>query len=227
MEHQYIDFHDPQELIDVFKKLADERLSNPKICWYKDFLQFGNFFSPIQFKNNEDRKRFAALKYNAMKDIAIRLGLDHFLNVPSSRGTKMNVLSSKWEREHVLPLMIEHILPITEYDEMASFFSSYSFFCGRRDWTWGKHAIDIAPYPEFKSFSPIYLDIASLCEANDAETVKLIIEYQGCAYGSGNREVLYPKGWSMEKYQESLTDEDKELIRLDKERLEKLHNHIG
>ncbi|RKJ27626.1 hypothetical protein D7X33_42785, partial [Butyricicoccus sp. 1XD8-22] len=122
------------------------------------------------------------------------------------------------------------IIPITDFDQMDDFFRTHVFFMGRRDWQEGyRQDFEIPPYPEFKRLSPSYFDIACLCEAEDEKAVKLILDYSGSVYGYSEKNsdltFLYPNGWSMEKYESTLTDKDRELIRKDKERLKRLHSH--
>lgn len=223
---EYVDWHTPEEVVDTYQEQMETLLLSPNICWYTDVLQLRNFHGPIRFRSNEDRERWYELKKEITKQASIQLGLNHFLNVPSSRGPKMSSLSS-WAKKHVLPIIAEHVISISDYDEMENFFREHSFFFGRRDWDWGKSTFPLAPYPVFKSFSPTEFKIACFCEAQDQKTVALILEYMGYASGGGihkDRKVIFPKGWSMEKYNDSLTADDIDLIYSDIERLDRLHN---
>lgn len=226
---EYIKFHTVDELIEEYRNSANELLAKPGVCWYKDFLELRNFYGPIQFKEEEDRKQFRIEKDKVTKEVALKLGLDHFMNVPSSRGHQMNSISSKWAKKHVLPVIAEHVIPITDIDEMESFFESHVFCFGRRDWDWENScSFNVPAYPEFKKFSPTEFDLACLTQAEDEKTVALIFKYMGHSSGWGimdGRTVIYPHGWSMEKYEESLTEEDLEIIQKDKERLARLHNY--
>src|SRR5690606_25928488 len=113
-------------------------LSKPDVCWYKHVLPAINFGPlPIRYKDEQTKQAVIKKKYEIIKDVATILGLDHFLNVPSSRGQKITAFSSKWAKENVLPLVVELVKPINDYDEMQDFFESHIFFFGRRDWDWG------------------------------------------------------------------------------------------
>lgn len=228
IKHQYIKFHTVEELADEYQAKMDHWLNKPDVCWYNDILQVRNFFGPIRFKDKNDQKAFYLEKNRITKEAAKQLGLNHFINKPSSRGHKMSPFDSKWTKEHVLPTIVEHVISITDIDEMYQFFREHTFFFGRRDWNWDKSPVQTAPYAEYRAFLPTEFDLACLCEAKDLKTVKLIMDYQGSAFGGDlmNRKIIYPNGWSYERYEATLTDEDKELIKKDKERLARLHGEI-
>lgn len=231
IQGEYLKFHTVEELVQEYQQKIEEILSKPNFCWYKNILSISNFFGPYQYRNEQDRQLFYQRKQEIDKEVACRLGLKHFLEVPSSRGEKMKILSSKWARKYVIPIIVERVLAMDDYDEVQEFFKNAVFFCGRRDWDWED---DVAPYPEFKKLQFSKLEIASLAQAKDEETIKLVLDYAGCVFLSSNYNqhlkenefIIYPEGWSFEKYEESLTDEDKEKIRLDQERLKRLHNEI-
>src|SRR5690606_6307513 len=161
-------------------------------------------------------------KKRVTKEIAYRLGLEHFKNVPTSRGSKMSSLDSKWQQENVLPLIAKHVIPMMDMDEIEEFFRSHAFFCGRWDW----NSKGAPPRPEVKGFYPTEFELACLSQATDEKTVKEIFDYMGCSMGSGVSEgktLIFPDGWSKEKYYESLTEEDKRILEEDRLRLERLH----
>lgn len=221
-----LDYHTPEEAIEEYQIAVEKLLKQDKKCWYNDFLSARNHMGPCEFKTDEDSRRFSKMKKEVTKEAAITLGLDHFLNVPSSRGHKMGRFDSRWEKKHVIPMIAERIIPMTDYDDVEDFFKTHIFFCGRRDWTWGKSSSPIPPYPEYKTISLSEFDIACLAEASDEKTVALILSYtggSGSSYNNQNLKILYPAGWSHKKYQESLTFDDLELIYLDLERLDRLH----
>lgn len=226
----YLDYHTVDEVVDEFKTMVDHALNQPDVSWYENVLPVVNHGAiPIRVKDEETKKQMYRQQKEIIKEATKKLGLKHFLQVPSSRGHKMNPFSSKWSRQHVLPTVIQYVKTITDYDEMESFFNNHVFFFGRRDWNFGKSTIPIPPYPEFKRLTPGYFDIACLCEATDDKTIELILEYSGVVFGYSEREngqlkYIYPQGWSMERYESTLTDEDKKLIEEDQERLKKLHS---
>lgn len=225
IKEEYINFHTVEELIDDYQISIKSLLSKPNLCWYKDFLQLRNFSGPRRFKNKSDKDRFYNEKSKITKEVALQLGLNHFINVPSSRGHKMSAISSKWARKYVIPTLAKYVIPITDIDKMESFFKNHTFFFGRRDWDW-EGLSNIPAYPTFKAFSPTEFELACLTQVEDENTLKMIFDYLGYATGSGlleNRRIVFPEGWSIERYEESLTEEDKELIGLDKERLKRLH----
>lgn len=221
---EYIDYHTVEEVISSYKKALSKVLKKEDVCWYNDILPVVNFASsPIRYKNEKERKMIYKEKEKVIKDVALSLGLEHFINKPSARGPKLTAFGSKWSREYVLPMVAEQIIPITDYDEMKAFFYNHVFFFGRRDW----ENENTAPYAVFKSLMPSYLELASLCEANDLKTVQLIFEYVGFVTGiAKGKIVLYPSGWSMERYEKTLTTDDKILIQQDQERLKRLHEKI-
>lgn len=158
-KREFLDYHTPEEAIENYQIVIESLLNRDKKCWYKDFLSARNNAGPCEFKTEEDRERFSKMKKEVTKEAAITLGLDHFMNVPSSRGHKMNQFDSKWEKKHVIPMIAEKIIPMTDYDDVEEFFKTHSFFCGRRDWTWSKSPTPTPPYPEYKTVSLSEFDI--------------------------------------------------------------------
>jgi|SRR5690625_3995530 len=222
---EFVKYHTFNELIDEYEDILSKAVAQHNVCWYENILPIVNHAcSPIRYKSEELKELIYQKKEEIIKKVVIDLGLKHFLNVPSSRGLKMTAFGSKWSKENVLPVVIENVKGIDDYDAMKEFFYNNFFFFGRRDWDWGYK--NIAPYPEFKRLMPSYLELAALSEATDSDDIKLIFDHVG--YSSGGRlheqSVIYPKGWSYEKYKQSLTDGDKELIQEDRERLNRLHN---
>lgn len=233
IKDEYLIYHTPEEVIEEYRQVIDSVLARPSYSWYEDILPVVNFGPmPIRFKSDEERNLIYKLRKEVVKETTIKLGLKHFIEVPSSRGHKMNPFPSKWARKYVLPMIAELVIPITDYDEMENFFNAHVFFMGRRDWDRDGYRSDykIPPYPEFKKLCPGSFDIACLCEAKDEKTVELVLDYSGSSYGYTEKVrddliYLYPQGWSMERYQSSLTNTDKELIKQDQERLKKLHSN--
>lgn len=228
---EHLTYHTADELIKEYEDTMNRVLSRPVANWYNHVLPVMNFnSSPIRWKNDNVREEVSKAKKEINKKAAQTLGLKHFLEVPESRGSRMKCLDSKWEKKHVIPKIADLVIEITDFDEMEDLFRNHAFFCGRRDWTWGKSTIPIAPYPEFKRLMPTVFDIACLCEAEDEKTVQLILEYAGCAFGyferlNPNMKYVYPDGWSMKEYEATLTFEDIELLIEDRERLKRLHDH--
>lgn len=218
-----LDYKTAEEVAEEYQNILQEILSRKSYCWYSDILSVRNNIEPFEFSSEEERQRFYELKAEITKETVLTLGLNHFLNVPSSRGMKMNRFSSKWEKKHVIPFIASLVIPITDYDEMKAFFKNNAFFCGRRDWAW---EMQTTPYPEFKTIMLTEFDVAALCEAKDEKTVSLILSYTGgswCNSGSEKYKILYPDGWSYERYQSTLTFDDVDLIFADMERLNRLH----
>jgi hypothetical protein len=230
---EHLLYHTPEEIINEFKERVDTVISQSNISWYEDVLPVINSGSmPLRYKNESVREQINQMRYEVIKETAFKFGLKHFIEVPSSRGHKMNPISSKWAKKNVLPLIAELVIPITDFDDMKNFFRTSVFFMGRRDWDRSGYAknYDIPPYPEFRRLSPSYFELACLCEAVSMEHVKLILDYSGSIFGHHEKEAkklkyIYPEGWSYKKYEESLTEKDKEIIAKDKERLKRLHSH--
>ncbi|GIN91899.1 hypothetical protein J6TS1_49990 [Siminovitchia terrae] len=71
---------------------------------------------------------------------------------------------------------------------------------------------------------PLYLETAALWSSYRCQNY-LIFDYVGYMSGGGvtkEKKVLYPSGWSMVRYEESLTGSDRRLIHEDQERLRRL-----
>lgn len=228
VDENLIDYHTPEELADFLYENMENIMLEDKKCWYTDFLPVINHSGAIRYRNKEDKEKFWELKSEIIKTFAIKLGLKHFLTVPSSRGHMMGRFSSKWEKKHVIPFIAEKVIPMTNFDEIEKFFKEHAFFCGRRDWVWGDQGnMKTAPYPEYKSIMLSAFDIACLVEATDVKTVALILSHTGgawCNYNSDRYKILYPDGWSYQRYLNSLTPNDLEVIFKDIERLDRLHN---
>ncbi|KRG13913.1 hypothetical protein ACA30_13375 [Virgibacillus soli] len=211
-----------EELISNYRENMESLLQRKDVCWYKYVLNLRNFHGPIRYKDKETKDEYYRQKDRITKEAALRLGLEHFRNIPSSRGMKMSHLDSTWQKEHVLPLITKHALPIMDIDEMEQFFKEHVFFCGRWDW----NTKGVPPRVDIKGFIPTEFDLACLCQAKDEKTVKEIFDYMGCSMSSGVKEgkiLLFPEGWSKEKYYESLTEKDKQTLEEDRLRLERLH----
>lgn len=194
-----LDYHTAEEAIEGYQTAIEELLSREKKCWYNDFLSARNFSGPCEFKSKEDKDRYHKMKHDITKEAAITLGLDHFINVPTSRGHKMNRFDSKWEKKHVIPMIAERVIPMTNYDDVEEFFRTHAFFCGRRDWVWGASNIPIPAYPEYKTVMVSQFDIACLAEAKDEKTISLTLSYTGGSWSNHDTEryrILYPEGWS-------------------------------
>src|SRR5699024_12504712 len=73
-------------------------------------------------------------KHEMIKDVTLKLGLKHFLEKPKSRGGKMNPINTKWAKDNVLPIIIENVQIIEDFDEMENFFNENVWFLGRLDW---------------------------------------------------------------------------------------------
>jgi hypothetical protein len=219
----YLAFHTVDEVVEPFRQEMRRKLASPDVNWYKNVLDLANgSYGPIRWKDDEVKEEASRQMHEISKKAAMELGLKHFIEVPSSRGAKMDPFDSKWSRKHVLPVIAEKVIPITDYEEMDNFFRSHMIFFGRDDWK----PYGDTPYPNFKQLLPSMFHLACLCEAKDEKTVKLILDYAGSSYGrkeTSDFTYLYPEGWSYERYLESLTDEDKEKIRQDQDRLKRLH----
>lgn len=226
---QYLIYSTADELVDEYREKMNKALSDPDVSWHYTILPIINSAArPVRWKNEKVKAEVSRRKREINKKAATELGLKHFIEVPSSRGIKMNPFGSKWSRKHVLPKVAEYVIPITDFEEMYNFFHEHAFFFGRRDWDWNDSTTPA--YPEFKKLLPSLFDIACLCEAGDEKTIKLILDYAGCTYGGfkyKNPDItyVYPDGWSMERYAETLTAEDKKVIEEDQERLKRLHSY--
>lgn len=230
----YLDYHTVDEVKSQFKHQLEQVLNQPDVNWYKNILPIINHeVMPYRVINEEMKKKMLELREQVAIEAAKRLGLKHFLEVPSARGYRTKPFTSDWARKHLLPIIIEAVKPINDYWKMKEFFTNHVFFFGRRDWDNGyREGYKVPPYPEFKRLLPSIFELVCLCETSDENHIKLILEYVGIEHLGLRKikdiekeyKIIYPKGWSMERYLASLTDEDKRLIKEDQERLRKLHN---
>lgn len=152
-----LDYHTPFEALDIFQEKIDNILDSPDVNWYNNVLPILHF--NVTFKTDEDQELFRNLKQEVTKRAALSLGLNHFLNIPSARGHKINRFDSPWVRKHVIPLIASKVIPITDYDEIMEFFGTHAFFCGRQDWD-SKYMT--TPYAEYKTVLLNPLDAAAL-----------------------------------------------------------------
>lgn len=229
IERSLLKYPTPADAIDEYQDKIEKALNSPDVCWYKTILPIRNFSSPY-FRTDEEKKRYEEMKREVTEHAATTLGLEHFKNVPSSRGMKVNRFDSKFEKANTIPLIASFVIPITDIVEMRDFFNNHAFYSGRRDENWRSgSSITIAPYPEYKSFTPSEFDLACLCEAEDEKTIALILQYVGGSSSSTfskYNKVLYPDGWNHTRYMNSLTDEDVISLMEDLARLKRLNNEI-
>lgn len=225
---EYLKYHSIDEVVNNYKNLLEIQLKKPDVNWYEDILPIINFgIQVIRYKDEETKNKIYQKTKEVTIEAAKQLGLKHFLEVPSARGQKTKPFSG-WAKKHVLPILVEYVLPITDYYEMEKFFRTHAFFFGRMDWNKEQYTENFAvpPYPEYRMFFPSIFENVCLCEATKKEEVELILEYVGIAYGYDKKDkkitVVYPDGWSYEKYLETLTEEDKEILKKDRERAKRL-----
>lgn len=224
---EHLIYHTLDEVISTFENSMNRISKKENVCWYKDVISVINFCpSPIRWLD-EPKKEYNKLKNKITLKYALQFGLEHFKNVPSSRGMKMLTMN-KWAKKNVMPIISNAVLNMSEYEEIEKYFRNHAFFLGRRDWDKSGYTSDyhIPPYPEFIQLLPTTFDMACMLQAETSEDIELILEYVGHSRGSTieEKETVYPNGWSFEKYIDSLTDEDKELLQKDRQRLASLHN---
>jgi len=223
----YLKFHTIDELIGMFEAAMNSVSKKPDVSWYKDFLNVINYSSsPIRWIENREEE-FDKRKNDIVIKYAFKFGLNHFKEVPSSRGYKIGVIS-KWARENILPVIAKDVLELTTFDEVKKYFKENCFFFGRNDWERSCYSNDyqIPPFPVYWSIIPSIFETVCLVQAETEQDVKLVLEYAGRSGGSSVEEqcnIIYPKNWSFERYIDSLTDKDKELLKEDRERLKRLH----
>src|SRR5699024_11574852 len=94
--------------------------------WYKDFINVINYSSsPIRWIENREEE-FDKRKNDIVIKYAFKFGLNHFKEVPSSRGYKIGVIS-KWARENILPVIAKDVLELTTFDEVKKYFKENCF----------------------------------------------------------------------------------------------------
>lgn len=224
-------YHTLDEALAIFEKKMAKACNKENVCWYKDVISVSHGTGISRWQSKELSNAFYLEKEKIVRRYAEQFGLKHFKEVPSSRGIKIRSFSS-WEKENVLPVISKFVLATDNYDEIKGYFRGSSFFMG---FNRGGYL----PYPDFKSFIPTTFDIVCLSEAKTEKDVTLIFEYIGCSMGGvlcvinniskdkkylAGKKIIYPEGWSWERYIETLTDEDKENIKADLQRLNRLHN---
>src|SRR5699024_7442445 len=167
-------------------------------------------------------------KKDVIVEYAYKYGLEHFKNVPESRGHKVTTFD-KWEKENILPLIISDVLDLSTYEEVEEYFSDKLFCFGRRDRDRSgyRDGFQIPPRLDYIKIMPSYLELASLAQAETEEDIILVLEYAGRGYNfhtDGHLDIVYPENYSYEDYLSSLTEEDIELIRSDDERIRNMRS---
>lgn len=223
---EHLKYHTLEELVQMYENDMKKVCSRKDVCWYTDVLTVINHSaSPIRIQEEIEEELYYAKK-EITKKYALQFGLEHFKNKPSSRGHKIGGFS-KWVKKNVLPIITEDVLKLSDYDKIEDYFKKSVFFFGRSDSDKSGYREDyrIPPYPEYYQLWASYLDIASLSQADNEDDIELILEY--CGRSSGHFpdicNVIYPTDYTFQTYIDSLTDEDRELLKNDRERLTKLH----
>lgn len=226
-----IDYHSAEEVINNIEEYVDElmnRIDNGEVInWHNDTWRFWDKFIPCDLdkeRNLSQKKReliyFQTRRFK--KQIALKLGLKHFLENPESRGSEMHAFESKGYKKYLIPYLENEVAAIKEFDEMQEFFAGY-FFAGRRDEIWNLKNHKIAPYPVFVQICLNELHIAALCETDESnvkEVLKLVLKHVGqCSSSIENVKAKYSPNFTYSDYLDSLSDEDILLIFKDIERL--------
>lgn len=234
-----LDYHTVEDVIENIENYIDELIqridAGEIINWYEDTWRTWNEFVPCSMA--VDTKESQQLKSRIWKStavfskkIALKLGLKHYAENPSSRGSVMNAFNSKGYKKHFIPYLESEVLKINDFDEMKEFFDCY-FLAGRRDQLWSSDSsFKVAPYPEYTKLHLNELAIASLCETDESnfkEVLKMILKHTGisCAGRSSieQQTVRYSPTFTYRDYINSLTNEDLALIFDDIQRLSSLH----
>ena len=233
-----IDYHTIEEVVEKIEDYVYELIeridAEEIINWYEDTWRAWSKFVPCSMNvdNNKSQimKKVISNKTRCYsKKIALKLGLKHYIENPSSRGTMMNVFNHKGYKKHFIPYLEKEIVKINDFDEMQKFFDCY-FLAGRRDQLWSSgSSFKTPPYPEYTKLSLNELQIASLCETDESnykEVLGMILKHIGCSSAGRsvkNLKLGHSPTFTYQDYIQSLTDEDMLLIFDDLQRLEKLH----
>lgn len=210
-------YYGVDEVLDALEEEIHQLLITDGKPFYESFqiLNFHTWKYPYK-RTRANEEYYQTRTAEMMKSFALTLGLEHFLSVPKSRGTKMNRFNSSFAKKETIPKIAEDIIPMTTYDEIKAYFDRHAVFAGRRG---------SVPYPDYLTVRTSPLILAALVEAKDVKTIALILSYTGGGWARGDEskyQLIYPDGWSYERYMESLTLEDIGLIVDDTERLKRL-----
>ncbi|WP_374724204.1 hypothetical protein [Calidifontibacillus erzurumensis] len=213
------DFHTPEEVVEIFRETVEEYLKNGG-NFYGIYTIRTNFSLGYKFKDHPTYLEFTRIMEKVMDDFAKKLGLKHFIEVPESRGHKMDLFDTKLAKQTVKRIA-EDIIPMTVFDDVRDYFNRYAFFRGI-DRQMAK--------PDILVLKPNALEIQSLAEATDIKTVDLILSYCGAVWSKNSLKkytIIYPDGWNRERVLEELsTPEMIDVFLKEMERLSQLHGGV-
>lgn len=207
LKESYRQYESAEKVAGDLEEAVEKALYEGKRLYEVSWI-FSHFYMSGQY-NPKEAETYKRLSGEINKNVAIQLGLEHFINVPDSRGSKINLLSSPFEKNVTFPKIAEDVIPMTEFDEVKAYFKNNIFFCGkkdRNDW----------PFPSLKELILNDFLIACLAEAKDQKTVKLILSHAGGTSPSiyvSRKNVIFPDGWSLERFNSELSaDEIAEVL---------------
>lgn len=204
LQEQYWMYYTIEEALELLKQQFKEvkKINRSSFAdFYTVTHRFSRKYAIKDFRDDSEiQNEFSDGQDKLLKQLAIEYGLVHFEKFPACRGTKTCQLRSDFEKQEILPMIAADLIRMKTFDEVKRYFNHHMFFCGKRSYG--------APYPENRVFLPNHLLIASLAEADDEDTVAFLMDYAGIGFkanGATDKKVLYPKGWSYERYMSSLS----------------------
>lgn len=234
-----LDYHTVDEVIEKIEDYVDKLLGcidkGEVINWYEHTWKHWDSYIPLDMSENPTLSRQLKSQVYKLteiysKEIALKLGLKHYMENPKSRSSEMNAFSSKGYQKHFIPYLEQEIVNITDYEEMKKFFDCY-FLVGRRDDFHKSYSnYKVIPYPLFERITLNELEIVTLCQADKSNVktvLKTMLKHMGKS-SCGNaglqyKTVRYTSTFTYQDYLNSLTSEDIVLILEDIQRIESLH----
>ncbi|MED0738991.1 hypothetical protein [Aneurinibacillus thermoaerophilus] len=176
LKEEYRDYHSVEELLAIFHEVVDAHLAAG-----------GNHYDiygiSTQMSLMYHTPGFSRALEKEVDEYGIKLGLEHFLSVPKSRGHRMGRADGK-ERRWIVDAVAESVLPLDDWREVKVFFDTHAFYLGQR------RAADGQLYDDILTFSGRAFKYQCFAQAQDKKTVELILSYMGGGFSGKGRSLI-------------------------------------
>lgn len=180
LKDEYKDFHTVSELIEHFRKICHYYLNNGGDAYglYSIRTTFGLLY---RLKTQEEQRKFNFCLEKELCEIQRSLGLQHFLNVPKSRGSKMNVLNEGKLRK-IRRIMAEELVEYTDYRSVIDYFERHGVCRGLLNYNENATWIDHSKTMKLDVITMLPTEFKAQCiaESTDPKEIELILDYIGC-----------------------------------------------
>ncbi|QOY37686.1 hypothetical protein AWH56_008935 [Anaerobacillus isosaccharinicus] len=193
LKHEYRDYHTIDELVERFRQIADDYFENGGDLYglYSISTTFGLHYN-VDLSNHEINMGLGTAIRNEITSYSKNLGLKHFIEVPKSRGMKMNCFIDG-ELKAIKRIMAEELVEYTDYQSVKDYFKRHGAVSGP------KYQKSYDPHGISSNQKKIEMHIAlpsafccqSIAESKDIKEIMMIMDYMGKTYGPfGNEELI-------------------------------------